>query len=162
MPRTEPEFAESYQIAYEQASISLQNQATVLESYQARAATIISAAAIATSFLGGRALVRGQPGSEWTWIAVACFAGLILACGVVLWPRYGWRFDVIGEQIIDDSIENAEQPPLSPAMLRRELAIYMSRSHESNRLRLRVLVWSLQVAVVLLSFEIGAWVVTLR
>ena len=46
MPRTEPEFAESYQIAYEQASISLQNQATVLESYQARAATIISAAAI--------------------------------------------------------------------------------------------------------------------
>ncbi len=91
-----------------------------------------------------------------------CFAGLILACGVVLWPRYGWRFDVIGEQIIDDSIENAEQPPLSPSMLRRDLAIYMSRSHESNRRRLRLLVWSLQVAVVLLSLEIGAWIVTLR
>jgi hypothetical protein len=162
MSRTDPELAESYQIAYEQASTALRNQANVLESSQTRAATIISAAAIATSFLGGRALERGTSWPGWTWVAIGCFAGLIPACGVVLWPRFGWRFDVIGEQVIDDSIETTQQPPLSPAMLRRDLAIYMSRSHESNRQRLRLLVWSLQVAVVLLSLEIGAWIVTLR
>ena len=81
-----------------------------------------SGATIATSFLGSQAFKPGQPRSDWTWVAVTCFAGLILACAVVLWPRFGWRFDVIGEQVIDDSIENADAPPLAPAMLRRDLS----------------------------------------
>lgn len=123
---------------------------------------MISGATIATSFLGSRAFATHQEHRDWTWLAIACFIGVIMACAVILWPQFGWKFDVNAEQVIDDSIESSEEPPLSPAMLPRDLAIYMSRSHEGNRLRLRKLKWSLQAAVILLAIEIGAWVVTLR
>jgi hypothetical protein len=62
--------------------------------------------------------------------------------------------------VIDDSIES--EKPLTAPEIKRDLAIYMSRALKSNHPRLRVLVWALQTAVILLALEIGAWVVTLH
>ena len=152
---------ESYEIAYAEAARSLQSQAGVLESLHSRAATILSGAAIATSFLGSEAFRPHHARSVWTWVAVGCFAGILAACGFALWPQFGWKFDVRAEEMIDNSIEG-DKPPLTPTRLRRDLAIHMSRSHDHNRERMRWINWALQGAVILLLVEIGAWVWTLR
>jgi hypothetical protein len=151
---------DSYDIAYSEAASALRSQAEVLESYQARAATIVSAATIATSFLGTEAFKSGHISSGWAWVAILCFAGVLGACCIVLWPRFGWEFSVYGEKVIDDSIES--EKPLSAPEIKRDLAIYMSRALKANHPRLRILVWALQAAVIALALEIGAWVVTLH
>jgi hypothetical protein len=80
----DPSLDGSYEIALDQAVRALDSQSAVLESYRTRAATLISAAAIATSFLGSQAFKVGQHRSDWTWLAVGCFAGVLVACAFVM------------------------------------------------------------------------------
>jgi hypothetical protein len=63
-----------------------------LEDLRTRAATVLSAASIATAFLGAQALKRPKNRAElwldgWEWVAAGSFVVLALTVIVILWPR---------------------------------------------------------------------------
>jgi hypothetical protein len=74
---------QQYEVAYREAARALDEQLTVFDGVQTRTGTLIAAAAIVTSFLGGQALTSGGP-AGWTWIALAAFAGLLVVALLVL------------------------------------------------------------------------------
>jgi hypothetical protein len=86
-----PGAAEGYLLAFEEGVRGLTRQEAQLDGMRSRAGILLSAAAIATSFLGGRALSDHGP-EVWTWLAIAGFVGLAVGAPVILWPRRDWAF----------------------------------------------------------------------
>jgi hypothetical protein len=86
-----PGAAEGYLLAFEEGVRGLTRQEAQLDGMRSRAGILLSAAAIATSFLGGRALSDHGP-EVWTWLAIAGFMGLAVGARVILWPRRDWAF----------------------------------------------------------------------
>jgi hypothetical protein len=77
-------------IAFDAAKSGLERQGQALDNLRSRAATLLAAAAIVTSFLGAQALEdpRGQRGIEdWEWAAVVAFVLLAGSVIFVLLPR---------------------------------------------------------------------------
>jgi hypothetical protein len=95
----------------------------------------------------------------WTWIAIACFAGLASGALVIPWPRRAWAFSARPGSIVGFYLES--EPRWSVPAIHRELALHMDRAYEENRRRLKALIWAFRVTSVLLVLEVVAWVVNL-
>ena len=147
-----------YALAFEEGVRGLARQEVQLDGIRSRAGILLSAAAIATSFLGGRALEDHGP-MFWTWAAIACFAGLAAGALVILWPRRDWAFSASPGSIIGLYLERDD--PWPPAAMHRELALHMDGAYELNRTRLDHLTWAFRAASVFLVLEVGAWVVNI-
>ena len=106
---------------------------TTLDAMRSRAGILLSAAAIATSFLGGQALTEHDP-KAWTWLAIASFVGLAISALVILWPRRDWAFAASPGLIISLYLE--DDPPWQLSAIHRELALHMDHAYEVNRARL--------------------------
>jgi hypothetical protein len=84
---------ERIELIFEESRRKLDQQEKVLDNLRARAGVLLSAAAIASSFLGVAALGDGDK-CAWSWLAIAA----LLAVGWwsikgVLWPRQeAWTF----------------------------------------------------------------------
>src|SRR5687767_5816448 len=104
------ENADAYQLAYDEAVRALSQQQSRLDSLRTRAGILLSAAAIATSFLGGKALEERAP-TWWSWTGVGAFAALSVFALLILWPRDEWKFAASPRELIQDYIESPE--PLS-------------------------------------------------
>jgi hypothetical protein len=76
----------------------------VLDELHTRAATLIAAAALMTSFFGGQVLHTGHVPTS-GWIALSWFAVLAISVLVVLWPRRHWEFDVSPASLIATYLE---------------------------------------------------------
>ncbi len=96
--------AEGYALAYEEAKRALEEQERVVTELRSRAGVLIGAAAITTSFFGGRALT-GDKVHTASWIAITCFALLGGTVLVVLWPWRDWRFTVNAQAFIETYLE---------------------------------------------------------
>src|SRR5918999_3707870 len=84
---------EHYKLAYDEARRALDAQESVVNELRTRAGILIAAAAITTSFFGGRALSDGDVATA-GWIAIACFGVVGASVLAVLWPRTDWTFTV--------------------------------------------------------------------
>src|SRR4051794_15107385 len=91
-----------YELAYEASRHAIEDQAGVLEGLQARAGTLLAAAAVVTSFFGTQAFARaaartkGLPSLHvisYTAAAIALFLSVALLTLVALLP-YGVRFSI--------------------------------------------------------------------
>ena len=147
----------AYELAYTEGVRALSEQQAVVDSFRTRAGLLFSAAAIATSFLGGAALRDGA--SPWTSIAIGLFVFVGAAVGVVLWPRDDWQYPVRPRLLIENYIE--DEAPLPIALVHRDLALHMDRSYLRNRGQLLALAQSFRAASVLLLLEVLAWVADL-
>jgi hypothetical protein len=150
--------SEGYALAFDEGVRSLARQESQLDGIRSRAGILLSAAAIATSFLGGRALDGDAPVS-WTWIAIACFGGLAGGALIILWPRRDWAFSASPGRIVGFYLE--DDPPWTVPAIHRELALHMDRAYEVNRARLDHLIWAFRATSALLVLEVIAWVVNL-
>lgn len=121
-----------------------------------RAGLLLSAAAIATSFLGGAALRTGT--SLLTWIAIAAFVLLGVGVILILWPRGDWEYAARPRRVIETYIE---PDPLELPLIHRDLAYHMDASYLLNRGHLQDLVRLFRVSSILLVVEILAWVIDL-
>src|SRR4051794_35626476 len=95
---SEDSTSKGYQLAYEASERALTQQQAVLDGLRTRASILISAAAIATSFLGAQAL-RGPPEDPRThvtpepmvhvfgWLGIALFVLVGLCTVLILFPR---------------------------------------------------------------------------
>jgi hypothetical protein len=149
---------EGYQLAFDEGVRGLARQEVQLDAMRSRAGVLLSAAAIATSFLGGQALADHRP-RIWTWLAIASFAGLAISALVILWPRRDWAFSASPGLIVSPYLERDAAWPL-PA-IHRELALHMDQAYELNRSRLDHIIWAFRAASALLALEVGLWVVNL-
>lgn len=147
-----------YQLAFEEGTRGLGRQEAQLDAMRSRAGILLSAAAIATSFLGGQALTDHDP-RLWTWLAIASFAGLAVAALVILWPRRDWAFSASPGLIIGLYVEDGD--PWALPAIHRELALHMDEAYELNRTRLDHVIWAFRAACSLLVLEVGMWVVNL-
>lgn len=153
--RVEYDERDAYKLAYEEAVRGLAHQQSRLDDFRARAGIVLSAAAIATSLLGGQALDRASP-SLWTWLALACFVGVGGFTLMLLWPQT-WMFTAVPRRIIATYIEATD--PLPVPRIHRDLALHMEDSYVSNEIGLERLVLRFRLALALLALEVVAWTI---
>jgi hypothetical protein len=124
------ELAPQYELAYQEGKRALDAQESVVNELRSRAGVLIAAAAITTSFFGGRALNDGDLGAA-GWVAIACFGCLGIAVLAILWPRHDWVFTVNAERFIATYIES-DEGALDLPSIHRDLALHMSASYVAN------------------------------
>ena len=153
-------------VAYDEARKAVEGQAATLDSVQTRAGTLLAAAALVSSFLGGQAL--GQPTVSnghivkttvglLGWLAIGTFVGVAALALAVLWPRE-WRFDMAAAPILDATRGtgiNADDG-------RAQLAIYWDENYVSNKVTLDNVFWCYRGACVLLVVEAVFWILDLN
>jgi hypothetical protein len=142
---------------YQEALRGLMQQQAAIQSLQARAATLIFAASFASSLLGSQALADGL--GAWDWVGL----GLLFAIGslavLVLWPYYNLTFRFDPEDLLARYVDVSDPVPM-PA-IHRELALQIKSDWQRNGRVVRRLREALQLALILLLFEIVAWLVSI-
>jgi len=149
-----------YELAYREARRGLEDQERSAVELRARAAALIAAAAIITSFFGSQMLARRDFGAA-GWLAIGCFVLLSFAVLVVLWPRRDWAFSLAPAEFIAAYLEPPDGESLELHLIERDLALHMGRSTKLNRDQLNELAPVFRVAALLLVAEVLAWVVAL-
>jgi hypothetical protein len=146
------------ELVYDESRRSLDLQRDGLDALRTRSGTLLAAAALVTTFLGGQALEDNAPISTAPNIAIGCFIGLAALTLVVLLP---WKFDfsLDAPDMVKDYIEEDPQPDLK--WVHRRFAEFHYESREANKPRLKKLHRSFRIAVVLLGAEVVAWLIAL-
>ncbi|MEA2449699.1 MAG: hypothetical protein QOG63_1631 [Thermoleophilaceae bacterium] len=145
-----------YRLAYDEVVRALSQQAAALDGLRNRAGLLLSAASVATSFLGGTALERGDL-SVFTWLAVAAFLGHGVAVLHVVWPRDEPEWHLRPSYVIE-FVEAGRAAPSGPL---REAALQLEAIHHEARQMVDSLGVALRIATSLLSVEVAAWVMDL-
>lgn len=131
---------DGYKLAYEEAKRTLEDQSATVNEFRSRAGILVAAAAITTSFFGGRVLATDTTRTEHipfaAWVAIGGLAALGACVLVMLWPRRDWEFNINAESLIENYLES-ELGPLPIESIHRDLALHMSRSADVNRRQLR-------------------------
>jgi hypothetical protein len=147
---------------YRESIRALDLQRSAFDTLRARVGFLLSAATIATSFLGGLALrTTSTVGS---WIAIGLFAAFGAVCLRLLWPRLEGAegFSARPSLVIDQYLEPDEGEPAELATIFRDLALFAEDAHDSNRNNhLQPLTRYFRLAIALLTAEIIAWIVDL-
>jgi hypothetical protein len=136
---------------YQEAIQGLEQQQAGLESLHNRAATLVFAASFASSLLGSRALANGL--GAWDWTAVALLLAIGVLTVILLWPYYNLTFRFDPEDLLENYVDN----PVSMGEMHRALALRAKADWRSNGQIVHRLRQTFQVALVLLVFEILAW-----
>jgi len=128
-----------------------------LDNLRARVGIVLSAATIATSFLGGIALEGDRSLTIPGYAAVVLFIVHIGSGLHILWPR-DWTFQTSAQYMVANWIE---QRGYGEDEMRRRL-VYWSEHHLDTNARLLNRLWNwYAVAIVLLGAEIVAWIMDL-
>jgi hypothetical protein len=145
-----------YELAFREAIRALCDQAVARESLTTGAGLLLSAAAIATSLLGGAALDDGP--SPLSWTAIAAFVLLGLGVVLILWPnRDDTQFARPGALVQT----YADPGSIDLWIVHRDLALHLDRSCQANRAYLYRLIITFRGCSALLFIEIILWVVDL-
>lgn len=159
-PATEPPTPEEdprLKLVYEEALRSNAQQQAVLESIHARTATLISAAAISTAFLGAQALDDGS-GIAGILATMAFVASEFMAIRV-LWPRdKKWMFRFNTKNLLRDYVDDT---PMNLDDMRAVLAGHLEDNFASNKDGLDVLFFRFRWAAALLMIEVFLWLIEL-
>jgi hypothetical protein len=140
-------------LIYQEALRGLLQQSAAVESLRSRAGTLIFAASFASSLLGSRALAAGL--GLWAWLAIALLFAIGALAVVVLWPYYDLAFRFDPEDLLARYVDGAS--PATLAEIHRSLALRAKAQWQSNGKLVRRLREAFQLALVLLLFNILAW-----
>jgi hypothetical protein len=151
--------AELYRIAYDEAIRALRYQRAAIDTLRTRVGYLVSAATIATSFLGGLALRANATAGSWA--AIGMFVLFGLAAAKILWPRAeGAEGFTARPSILIETLDADPEQELGP--IYRDLALYAEEAHDLNTERhLKPLTDWFRAAILLLMAEIVAWVIDL-
>jgi hypothetical protein len=149
-------------IAFEAAKSGLERQDQALDNLRSRAATLLAAAAIVTSFLGAQALrdPRGLKGVEnWEWVAIGAFVALAAAVILILLPWRNWVFGMNAAILIRDYVD--PDPPRTLEWTQRNLALHLRKHFKRNKRRIDRLYWAFRFGCLFLTLEVVAWIIDL-
>lgn len=125
-----------------------------------RASGLVTAAAIATAFLGGQSLDGARSFAATTWVAVVAFAAIIVLSLYVLTPRRSWGSVTSAGALIADYVERETATTVDD--MHRELALHFEDHYQANRRGLDRVTTAVQVSCLLLVCEMAAWLVDLQ
>jgi hypothetical protein len=146
------------EFVYQEALRGLLQQQAAVESMHNRAATLIFAAAFASSLLGGRALADGLNGG-WEWLGVVLLLGIGILAVVVLWPYYNLSFRFDAQELLDSYVDT--ESPATMAEMHRALALRIKVDWQANGRLVRRMREAFQVALVLLLLDLLAWLLAI-
>jgi hypothetical protein len=156
------ETARGYEVVYREAVRALDFQRNAFDALRARVGYLLSAATIATSFLGGLAL--RDHSDEGSWIAIGLFVGFGAFALRLLWPRAEGAegFTATPSIVINEYLEPEDGEPSEVGVIYRDLALFAEEAHDLNRdTHFKPLTNYFRFAITLLTAEIVAWVVDL-
>ncbi len=154
-----PEAAPDPRLAFAVAEAvrGIDGQQENLDNLRSRVGILLSAATIATSFLGGIALEPGRSLTIPGFVAIALFIAHV-ACGlVVLWPRV-WKLHTSPQYMIQKWIDELGY---DDDQMRRRFVYWANKHTGENAERLNWLWGWYAAAIVLLGAEIVAWTMEL-
>jgi hypothetical protein len=134
-----------YKIAFDASKEALKRQDASLDNLRTRAATLLSAASVATAFLGAEALKRPRARKEpwlegWEWVAASSFVLLTIAVIVILWPRRGWMFSLGAGRLIGGYIEGDRG--YTVPQIQKNLALHLENHFDANQRKIDTLyIW---------------------
>ena len=154
-----PDTSALAKLSYELSLRTLTQQESSLNELRARTGTLIAAASIVTSFLGGAAIARDGL-DVWSVLALATFVASIAFATWVLLPKKDLVFSVSGSALFEDEIE---ADIFDIGETHRRLAYWLDGYHAENEpkvsglfvfyrwataaLLAEVVFWSLQLAL---------------
>ncbi len=144
---------ELYDLTYRESLRAISDQQAAVDALHARSGIVASAAAIATAFIGGEVLQRGNVGRPGQ-VAVGAYLLVAFLTGWILWPRRKWRFHFEASRLQWNYIDGPE--PLPPSLVKRDLALYLERYSQHNAAIIDRLAWLLSASIVLLLVEVLA------
>lgn len=142
---------------YQEAVRGLVHQQNVVESLNNRAGNLIFATAFATSLLGTRALGDGVGFWDWVALVVLFLIGILMA--FMLWPYYNYTFRFDPEELLAQYVDGDTAASMSA--LHRALAMRIKADMLANWRIIQPIRVALQVSLVLLLLEIGAWLLSI-
>jgi hypothetical protein len=117
----------------------------------------MAAAALVTTFIGGRALQGDN--SAWTTVAIIAFVAVMVTSFIVLLP---WKlhFALPPARLVVDYVD--PDPQEEPAVMLRDLALYHGTTVNNNRRKQEWLFWFFRCAIILLGLEVISWLIELE
>ena len=149
----------TYEFLYAEAQRSIVQQQGVLNELRGRAATLLSAAAIVTGFLGGIALDDKHVGTIGAAAIVAFAVTGFLLVGM-LFPLPGWNFRWNAHDLLSNYVEDPEGPA-TKAEMQRDLAYWAEDDYQLNDARISKLWWVFRGAAALLVLDVLLWLIEL-
>jgi hypothetical protein len=143
-------------IVYASAVRTIGQQEGVLESIRGRAGILLSAAAIATSFLVGLAIREGEGLGLWTGAASVAFGLVVAACLSILLPTADWWFRANGRKLVEGYLD--ADPPISLVDMHHALSLEMEEWSQKNKDKLDSMFQRFSFACIFLAVEIGLWI----
>jgi hypothetical protein len=143
-----------YALVFSEARRALDDQERALSDVHSRTGVLLSAAAIATSFLGGQALTDHH-NTGWTWTAFALFVGVAVLTLLVLWPTKSWTFSIDPATTLAEYAET--DSPASIERAHRDFALSMGESYDEQEPQIERLTNAFRLATVALALEVLAW-----
>jgi hypothetical protein len=107
--------------------------------------------------LGSNALADGVSG--WDWVALALLLSIGVLAVIMLWPYYAFSFRFDPELLLRDYVDR--EPPASIGEMYRELAVRAEHDRRANGPLVRRIRVAFEIALVLLLFEILAWLLSI-
>jgi hypothetical protein len=138
---------------WEEARRQLVRQEAGLDTLRTQAVAVLSVASIVAGLFGAHVMTAHRSSSEHLWIgiALALFAGTVIAALVILWPRK-WAFD--------HSLAKRVQAVESQEVVRAfDLAFSWAKGFEAGRKRNQSTVDCLMVVFSVACFLTGAQVI---
>ena len=152
--------ADAARVVYEAAVRAAGDQAAVLDGLRVRAGTVLAAAALVSSFLGGQALRNADDLQVLSFVglAVGSFVLVALLALAILWP-FDFRFSLSARAMLEALGEHDGAP--SSAEFFRVLALQLEWRYVQNRPKIRPLLWAFELGILCLVLEVAAWLVVL-
>jgi len=144
-------------LAYDEAVRGLESQRASLDALRNRTGTLMAAAALVTTFIGGRALQGDN--SAWTTVAIIAFVAVMATTFIVLLP---WKlhFALPPARLVVDYVD--PDPQEEPTVMLRDLALYHGTTVDNNRRTQEWLFWFFRCAIILLGLEVISWLIELE
>jgi len=138
-------------LIFQEAERSITQQQGVLDGLRTRSGTLLAAAAIATSFLGGVALADGNL-TPAGWSAIGAFVLTNASILYVLWPHKGWTFRLGADDLLRRYAKS--EPPPTLAEVHEDLAKWWEKYYNRNDQKLKRLFYAYQASAVLLMLVV--------
>lgn len=151
-----PDEREIADLAYRLSLRTLNQQEAALNELRARTGTLIGAAALVASFLGGTTLAR-DGFTAWTAAALIGLVVSTLFSVLVVLPQSGLTFSLRGSALYEREVEDE----VGIAETLRRLTYWLEGFHDGNAQRVERLFWYFRISVLALVLEIACWSVQL-
>ncbi len=145
-------------IAYDESVRAWALQSSVLDELRNRAGILLSAASVASAFLGATAL-EGEHDhfSALSIVALALFGLVVALCVYVLWPSKGWTFVHNGKALVETYVDKNQ----SIDAMRKQMTLDNTQYRVDNKAKIDCRFLGFRLACIGLGADIILWLIEL-